>query len=106
DEILIGQAGELRGTPLQRQQPFGDSIGRAKGTVVEIIAPAEGGGEPLADPSLELKRRKRLLVDLRDQRSLLLRADDRVSIAQPWKDRCVEEIHEQGCHGLGIWPRA
>ena len=58
DEFVRLQAGEPRRLRPKRQQPIRDRLGGCETGIVEVIAPAVGGGQPLAQPAMEPEGRK------------------------------------------------
>ena len=59
--------GEIGGAAAQRLEPVGDGDGGLHPAALEIIGPAEAGGEALARETLELERGEVERGDMRDQ---------------------------------------
>ena len=91
-EFVRREASEPRRFRLQWQQPVGDRFGRGKAPVIEIVAPSVHGGEPLAEPLMKAKGRKRRSVNRRDQRLFLGRRDDIGGLGQSGEAGLVEKI--------------
>src|SRR5262249_18480169 len=56
-ELVRIEAGELRRSCAQREEPIRYRVGRPDAGVVEIVAPAERGCEPFTGPLMETERR-------------------------------------------------
>src|SRR5262249_44811025 len=103
DELVHRQAREPRGLLPQWQQPCRHRVRRAEARLVEVIAPAEGGGEPLALPPVIAKRRQRRRVDSGNQRLLLAWPNDVICLGKAGQVRLVEQVGlggQQDTHAL------
>src|SRR5690349_22662686 len=88
-EVIRLEAGEP-GRPLtQGQQPIRDRIGSTEACCLEVVAPAERGGQALSGPSVEAKGRQPRRVDGPDERVFLARGDKGVGLRQAWETRLL-----------------
>src|SRR5207253_533401 len=66
-ELLRSESGEAGGLLADRQQPVGYRVCPPEARIVEVVAPAEGVGEPLAFPAVEPEGREPDRVDRADE---------------------------------------
>src|SRR4029077_16746498 len=66
--------------------------GRGEAGIVEVVAPAIGGGKPLPQPSMETERRELRRLDRRDQHLLLARRNEPAGLGQPGKAGVTKQI--------------
>ena len=92
------EAGEPRRLRAHRQQPLGNRLRWREARRFEIVAPAERGGQALAEPSLEAERRQFRRVDRRDQGLFLARCDDTVRLRQTRESRQFEQVRLHARH--------
>jgi hypothetical protein len=78
-------AREARREAAQRSQEFRDGRRYVHARVVEVVAPAERHGFPLAFPALELKGLERQRSGLLEQLQLHRRRDEFIAVFEPWR---------------------
>ena len=91
-ERLRREPRERRAARPERQQPIGDRSRRRDLRGVEIVVPAERGGDPLAEPALEAERRERHLRHPRDEFRRRLRRDDAFRLGEAGQQRPGEKV--------------
>src|ERR1700722_18421427 len=67
DELIRSDPGKQCGFLSKWQQPIGDRGGRPEASPVEVVPPAVGGGQALAEPSMKAERRQLHPFDACDQ---------------------------------------
>jgi len=82
NELISINACKSRGLVAQRLEPRGYGLCGTHPRMFEIVVPAERCREPLAQPTLEAKRRQVDGVDGRDQCALLGFVDSIIGIGQ------------------------